>query len=111
MPMYLYRDESGHEREEFTASADDKGCRTLICQVCRSTMAPVIAFGRGLCYFEEGRARRIWNLENADGRDAQGNKIQAKPVYVRSHEEHKRLMKQRGVDFANRGVGYKGQWI
>ena len=111
MPMYLYRCEAGHEREEFTASADDKGCRTLICKTCRSTMAPVIAFGQGLCYFEEGRARRIWNLENADGRDAQGNKIQAKPVYVRSHSEHKRLMKQRGVDFANRGVGYKGQWI
>ena len=111
MPIFVFRDESGHEREGFTASADDKGCRTLICRACKSTMAPVIAFGQGLCYFEEGRARRIWNLENGDDRDAKGNKLPAKPVYVRSAEEHRRLMKQRGVDWATRGVGIKGQWI
>ena len=111
MPMYLFRDEAGHEREEYVSSADDKGCQTIICRICKATMAPVVSFGQGLCYFEEGRARRIWNLESADERDAKGNKVPAKPVFVRSAGEHRRLMKQRGVDFANRGVGYKGQWI
>lgn len=111
MPTYIFSDESGHEKEIFTHHADDKGCQTLICRLCGSTMAPRVSFGHGLCYFEEGRARRIWNLESADERDAHGNKLPAKPVFVRSHEEHKRLMKQRGVDFATRGVGYKGQWI
>ena len=111
MPMSLYRCESGHEREEFTASADDKGCRTMFCKVCASTMAPIVAFGQGLCYFEEGRARRIWNLEDASGREANGNKIPAKPVYITSPAQQKRLMRQQGVSNAGHGVGFKGQWI
>lgn len=61
-------------------------------------MAPIISYGQGLCYFEEGRARTIWNLG-------------PEPVQVRSHEEHKRLMRQNKVDFANRGTGYPGQWL
>ena len=111
MPMYLFRDEAGHEREEYVSSTDDKGCQTIICRQCQTTMAPIVSFGQGLCYFEEGRARRIWNLESADERDAKGNKVPAKPVFVRSAGEHRRLMKQRGVDWATKGVGYKGQWV
>lgn len=109
MPMYLYKDEAGHEQEQFAMVSDDKGCVTVFCKHCRSTMAPVLAFGQGLCYFEEGRAQRIYNLETIQ-RDAQGRNLGVKPVYVRSHGEHRRLMKQAGVDFANRGVGYPGQW-
>lgn len=110
MPIFLFRCEGGHEHEEFVMRAEDKGCITHLCRSCRSTMAPVIAFGQGLCYFEEGRARRIWNLEQSE-RDVNGVMQASKPVYVRSHEEHKTLMRQRGVDFANRGKGYPGQWI
>ena len=110
MPLYCYRDEAGHDHEEYVRQPDDRGCQTVICRLCQATMAPVLAFGHGLVYFEEGRPRRIWNLETSDERDAQGRKLPSRPVYVRSHEEHKTLMKRRGVDFANRGVGYPGQW-
>lgn len=98
MPTYTYRCEAGHEKDEFVVHADNKGCQTHLCRLCRSTMAPVITFGQGLCYFEEGRARLIWNLG-------------PEPVLVKSHEEHKRRMRLAGVDFANRGVGYPGQWM
>ena len=98
MPMYSWRCEQGHERESFVTHADDKGCHTELCRTCQSSMAPVIRFGQGLCYFEEGRGRMIWNLGD-------------QPVYVKSHEEHKRLMRINKVDFANRGTGYPGQWL
>lgn len=97
MPTYTFRCEAGHERDEFVVHADNKGCQTQICRRCQSTMAPVITFGQGLCYFEEGRGRLIWNLGD-------------QPVYVKSAEQHKRLMRINKVDFANRGVGYPGQW-
>lgn len=98
MPMYTYRCEQGHERDAFVTHADDKGCRTEYCRTCQSSMAPVITYGQGLCYFEEGRGRLIWNLG-------------PEPILVKSAEQHKRLMRINKVDFANRGVGYPGQWI
>lgn len=110
MPLYLYRCEAGHEKEIYS-HAEDKGCATPLCRVCASSMAPVVSFGAGLCYFEEGRARRIWNLERSDEKDANGTPIPSQPVYVKSHEEHRRLMKARGVDWANKGRGHSGQWI
>lgn len=111
MPMQTFRCEAGHEKDAFVIHHDDHGCQTQFCKVCKSTMAPVITYGQGLCYFEEGRERRIWNLERADEKDAQGRPVPSKPVYVRSAEEHRRLMRQRGVDWATQGVGIKGQWI
>ena len=93
-----FRCAAGHEHDEFVRTVEDKGCQTHICRLCRETMAPVIAYGQGLCYFEEGRARTIWNLG-------------PEPIQVRSHEEHKKLMRLNKVDFANRGVGYPGQWL
>lgn len=98
MPMFTYRCEEGHERDEFVVVSDDKGCKTHLCKVCQSTMAPVITYGQGLCYFEEGRARTIWNLG-------------PEPVQVKSAAEHKRLMRINKVDYANRGTGYPGQWL
>ena len=110
MPLYLFHDEAGHEREEFVIHADNKGCRTHICRHCGNTMAPVMAFGQGLCYFEEGRSRRIFNLERCE-KDAQGRPIATKPVYVTSHEQQNRLMHQQGLAQASRGRGYPGQWL
>lgn len=96
--MYTYRCEAGHEREEYVRQIDDKGCQTHLCRVCQSTMAPVITYGQGLVYFEEGRGRLIWNLG-------------PEPVLVKSAGEHRRLMRINKVDFANRGTGYPGQWL
>lgn len=98
MPTYTFRCEAGHEHDEFVLHTDNKGCQTHVCRTCRSSMAPVITYGQGLLYFEEGRERMIWNLG-------------PEPVFVKSHQEHKRRMRLAGVDFANRGVGYPGQWI
>lgn len=110
MPLYDYRCDDGHCDERYFAAASQAGDH-LPCRLCGQPAHKQFSVGRGLCYFEEGRARRIWNLERSDERDKDGNLIPSKPVYVRSAEEHKRLMRQRGVDFANKGRGYSGQWI
>jgi hypothetical protein len=111
MPLYTHQCENGHSTDHYVRHPDDKGCETLICKECKSTMSPIISYGQGLCYFEEGRERRIWNLERSDQKDAQGNPIASQPVFVRSAEHHKRLMRAAGVDFANKGRGFPGQWI
>lgn len=98
MPLYVFKDELGHEREEFVLCADERGIRTHICRRCGSSMAPVISYGQGLCYFEEGRGRVIWNLG-------------PEPIVVKSAGEHRKRMRLAKVDFANRGVGYPGQWV
>ena len=98
MPTYTFRCEAGHEHDEFVVHPDNKGCQTHLCRACKSTMAPVITYGQGMLYFEEGRSRMIWNLGH-------------EPVHVTSAEQHKRLMRINKVDFANRGVGYPGQWV
>ena len=110
MPLYLFRDEAGHEREEFCTHIDNRGCSTHICKRCRQTMAPIISYGEGLCYFEEGRSRRIFNLERCE-RDKAGNPIATKPVYVTSLAQQNRLMHQQGLAQASRGRGYPGQWV
>jgi hypothetical protein len=99
MPLYTYRCEAGHEKDEYVRHPDDKGTSTTLCRRCGgATMSSVITFGQGLCYFEEGRGRLIWNLG-------------PEPILVKSHAEHKKLMRLNKVDFANRGTGYPGQWL
>lgn len=98
MPFFTFRCPQGHDRDEFVRVADDKGCQTHLCRQCQQTMAPILTYGQGLCYFEEGRGRVIWNLGD-------------QPVTVTSAEHHKRLMRINKVDFANRGTGYPGQWL
>lgn len=97
MPLYQLQCPNGHQAEQFCHHADDKGCRTTICEQCRETMGYVIAYGQGLCYYEEGRGHWIENLAD-------------KPVYVTSHEQHKKLMKQHKVEWATKGRGMPGQW-
>ena len=55
-------------------------------------------------------ALKRWVPEGAREDWKDGLPLATKPVYVTSHEQQKRLMRQQGVDFANRGVGYPGQW-
>ena len=98
MPLYTFRCEAGHEKDIFVTHHADLGCQTVYCRPCQSTMAQIITYGQGLCYFEEGRARLIWNLG-------------PEPILVKSAEQHKRLMRLNKVDFANRGTGYPGQWL
>ena len=82
MPVLNIACINGHSSEVFLHHWCDKGCRTQICP-CGETLSPALSVGRGLTYFEEGRARYIENLGG---------------VWVTSHEQHKRLMKERGVE-------------
>lgn len=109
MPLYDYLCEAGHQDERFFHAAS-QSAQCLPCRICGTPAQRQLSMGQGLCYFEEGRGRRIWNLEKIEY-DRNGNMLPTKPVYVKSHGEHRRLMRQQGVDFANRGRGYKGQWI
>ena len=109
--LYEYECLNGHRRERFEHHPDDKGCETIICDECGHTMGPVPSYGRGLLYFEEGRARTIWNLG-------------PEPVTIRSHKEHLEAMKKAGVAQAGaeivttnnlrrspRKITAKGRWI
>ena len=98
MPLYAFRcSECGCEADRYVHVPADLGTETRLCE-CLSTMAPIMSMGRGLTYFEEGRARVLHNLG-------------PEPVTVRSHEEHKKLMKERGLEWATLGRGRKGSWV
>ena len=99
MPLYRHRcPECAVEQDVFEHHPDDRGCRTILC-ACGSSMGPVLSVGCGLTYFEEGRGRWIHNLGHA-------------PVYVTSHEQHKREMKKAGVTWATgRKVTGTGGWV
>ena len=89
MPMLNLECLEGHTDEEFIHTWADKGCTTRIC-LCGNTLVSTLSVGRGLTYFEEGRARFIENLGG---------------VWITSHEQHKRVMKERGVEPAI------GEWV
>ena len=99
MPLIAYGcPECGAATEHFVHVMADRGCLTPLCP-CGSTMGPMLSMGRGLTYFEEGRARIIHNLAD-------------QPVTVTSHEQHKRLMREHKVDWATeRATQGRGGWI
>lgn len=98
MPMLNLQCENGHTDEQYLHTWQDLGCATRIC-ACGAACAPALSVGRGLTYFEEGRAQYI----------------EALGATVTSHEQHKRLMKAQGVDFATdwhtsrKGLGWAKQ--
>lgn len=99
MPLYLFRcPECGAARERFYHVAEDKGCDVVLC-ACGSTMGPVLSVGQGLTYFEEGRGQWIRNLGH-------------EPIYVTSHAQHQKAMRQAGVDWATKWPRQKtGGWV
>jgi hypothetical protein len=99
MPLYQFVcPEDATARETFDHVAEDLGAATILC-ACGSTMARVLSVGRGLTYFEEGRARVIHNLGH-------------EPVTITSHEQHRRLMRERGLEWATgRAVQGTGGWV
>lgn len=97
MPLYAFQCLNGHREDLYHARAGDLGCRTAICEACGSSMAVVLSVGRGLTWCSESRPCAIENL----GHD---------PVVVRSPEEHRRRMREAGVEWATRGRGQPGQW-
>lgn len=96
MPLYSYKCVNDHESDQFEAWRN-KSCLTPVCVECSHSMGPIMGTSKALLYFEEGRGRWISNLAD-------------KPVYVRSHAEHKKLMKKHGVELAGNRPGTKGEW-
>lgn len=86
MPLIALRCMNDHTAEQYVHHAEDKGTDTRVC-ACGETLAPVLSVGTGLTWFEEGRGRWINNLG-------------VQPVYITSHEQHKREMKKAGVEWA-----------
>jgi hypothetical protein len=86
MPLYEYVCLEDHRRDVFLHAARDLGAQTVVCD-CGHTMGLSLSLGRGLTYFEEGRARTIYNLGH-------------EPVVVTSHEQHKAAMRRAGVEWA-----------
>jgi len=97
MPLYALKcQECGLIHEAYEHTAADFGCRTILCD-CGSTMGPTLSVGRGLTYFSEKAPRVIHNLGH-------------EPVVIRSHEEHRRKMKEAGVEWAPPRRGMPGCW-
>ena len=86
MPLYEWKCECGFRGDVWASVADRDGFRPE--HDCGKRMRRQVG-GRGLLYFEEGRARVSGSLRK-------------KPIT--SLAEHKRLMKQRGVDEAGDNV-------
>ena len=88
MPLYDYKCPSGH----FDAGRYIGNARLSDEQVCRECGLPTIkqfSVGAGrMLFFEEGRARSIRELDN--GRP------------ITSYQQHSRLMKEAGVDYATK---------
>lgn len=98
MPIIARQCIHGHTKDEFVHTHQDIGVRTLLCPECQCTMGKILSMGQGLCWFEEGRGRWIPNIAKD-------------PLYITSHEQHKRLMKEYKVDWATEGRGRKTGWI
>lgn len=96
--IYEYCCLNGHSDEFYIKTYKDKGCETYICKECGHSMGSIISKPKPMVFFEEGRGRWINNLG-------------PEPVFVRSHAEHKALMKKRGVELAGAMPGQKGRWI
>lgn len=84
MPLIALRCIEGHESEQFVHHTDDTGCETRICH-CGNTLAPALSMGRGLTWFEEGRPFLMQHGV-------------PEPVLITSHEQHKRVMKEHGLE-------------
>ena len=94
MPIYEYRCIQGHVQEEYEG-VKDKGCFTVICKKCLTTMGPIITGSNRMLYFEEGRGHWMMNLG-------------PEPVLVHSHRELEKKMREKGLEFAGNRMGTKG---
>lgn len=98
MPLYAFVCLEGHQEEHFMHHRADLGAATFVCS-CGHSLAPMLSLGVGLTWFEEGRGRWIHNLGD-------------QPVYITSHEQHKRAMRAAGVDWATGWATRKtGGWV
>lgn len=84
MPMMQYRCRNGHVEDQYlpqrTSFPELRDCGTCGEYLC----FPVLSVGRPLTWFRESRAPIIANLDPQ--------------TPIRSHEHHKRVMKEKGLE-------------
>ena len=93
MPLIALRCLNGHDTEQYVHTPEDRGAETRVC-ACGETFAPTLSAGAGLTWFSESSGRWIQNMG-------------PEPVYVTSHEQHKKLMRERQLDW-DTGWSIKG---
>lgn len=96
MPMFDFACECGYNGDRYVHTYKDKP-QSPICDECGGEAKWTLSLGKGLTFFEEGRGRWIENLAD-------------QPVYVTSHAQHKKLMKEHGVELAGSKTGMPGCW-
>lgn len=97
MPLYALQCPNSHTKDEYCHTAAQKGTRTHTCAQCGEEMSYTLSVGRGITFFEEGRARTIENMGHA-------------PVTVTSYKAHADAMKRHGVRLLPPRYGEKGCW-
>lgn len=98
MPIYDYECDlpACSEKMEMFSLIRDRHIGPL-CQVCKSTTHLIISRSNPLTNFRENKGQWIENMGH-------------EPVYITSHEQHKREMKARGLEFATPKRGMPGSW-
>ena len=97
MPCYDVQCLNGHVRMVYHRHWQDRGLEPHLCPECSNTQAFIIAPPGRYRYFSEKSPRMIENLGH-------------EPVEVRSHAEHQRLMKDRGLGWITPKRGMPGSW-
>jgi hypothetical protein len=89
MPLRSLQCLNGHTADQFLHRTADLGAATRLCPQCGHSLAPTLSVGRGLTYFEEGRP---FVMEHGVPR----------PIVITSHAQHKRVMREHGLEPAYR---------
>lgn len=89
MPMLALQCTDGHTGEQFLHTIQDLGAQTRLCPECGHSLAPALSVGRGLTFFEEGRPFLMQHGVPT-------------PILITSHAQHKRVMRQYGLEPAYR---------
>ena len=96
MPLFDYFCINGHQARDLFVF--HLGVQTMICDECGESMTDV-GFGMGQTWFRENAPRLIHNMG-------------PEPVLVRSAEEHKKLMRERGLEWSTGWQKKKtGGWV
>ena len=97
MPIQTLACCEGHKTERFYWTMREYGVKTEVCEECGHSMSLSISSDRGgLTYFNED-GTWIHNL----GHD---------PVYITSHAQHQRIMRERGLQWVTPQRGMPGAW-
>jgi len=97
MPCYDVKCLNDHVRMVYYKSPDDRRLTPEICPECGNTQGFILCRPGSYRYFSEKSPRVLTNLGH-------------EPVEVRSHAEHQRLLKERGLGWVAPRRGMPGSW-